>query len=117
MLHPWYALRYVGFITRELAAGALKVAWGAFTPGLQSTPAIVEFPLRCRTDLEVTLMTSSITITPGTLVVGIAAGGNGEPATIFVHHMFSGGRGDVVAGLTDMEDRLLLMTRGREGTP
>lgn len=117
MLHPWYALRYVGFITRELAAGALKVARGAFTPGIQATPAIVEVPLRCRTDLEVTLMTSSITITPGTLVVGVAAGTADQPVTIFVHDMFSGGRADTLAGLTDMEDRLLRMTRGREGTP
>ncbi|MGM0385667.1 MAG: Na+/H+ antiporter subunit E [Actinomycetota bacterium] len=117
MLHPWYALRYVGFITRELIVGTLRVAGDAFTPGIRSTPAIVEYPLRSRTDLEVTLMTSSITVTPGTLVVGIAAGHDGAPATIFVQHMFSGGREDTVAGLTDMEDRLLLMTRGRKGTP
>lgn len=114
MLHPWNALRYVGFITRELVAGAVKVAWEAVTPGIQSTPAIVEFPLRCRTDLEVTLMTSSITITPGTLVVGVAAGTPERPVTIFVHHMFSAGRDHTITGLKDMEDLLLLMTRGRE---
>ncbi len=49
-------------------------------------------------------------------MVGVAAGRDGVP-TIFVHHMFSGGREDTVGGLRDMEDRLLLMTRGREGTP
>lgn len=116
MMHPWFAIRYAGFITKELVVGTVRVAVDAFTPGVRSTPAIVEYPLRCRTDLEVTLMTSSITITPGTLVVGIAAGRDGTPATIFVHHMFSGGREDTVAGLKEMEDRLLLMTRGREGT-
>jgi multicomponent Na+:H+ antiporter subunit E len=116
MMHPLFAIRYAGFITRELVVGTVRVAVDAFTPGTDSTPAIVEFPLRCRTDLEVTLMTSSITITPGTLVIGIAAGQEGTPATIFVHHMFSGGREDTVGGLKDMEDRLLLMTRGRERT-
>ncbi|NLI18145.1 MAG: Na+/H+ antiporter subunit E [Actinomycetales bacterium] len=112
MIHPWYAVRYVAFITRELWVGAFRVAVEAFTPGI-ATPAIVEYPLRCRTDLEVTFMTSSITITPGTLVLGIAAGTDDVPPTIFVHSMFGKGRAEVVAGLRDMEDRLLLMTRGR----
>ena len=35
-------------------------------------PAIVEFPLRCRSDLEISVLASSITITPGTMVLGIA---------------------------------------------
>ncbi len=116
MLHPWYTITYVAFLTRELWAGAFRVAAEAFTPGSNVRPAIVEYPLRCRSDFEITAMTSSITITPGTLVLGIAAGADGTPPTIFVHNMFRGrGREDVVAGLREMEDRLLRMTRGRKG--
>lgn len=116
MAHLWYGIRYVLFITRELWVGAFRVAGVAFRPGTHSSPAIVEYPLRCRTDLEVTLMTSSITITPGTLVLGVASAADGLPPTIFVHDLFSEGRQSVVAGLRDMEDRLLLMTRGGRRT-
>lgn len=112
MRHLWFGLLYVLYITKELWVGAFRVAGTAFRPGTHSSPAIVEFPLRCRTDLEVMLLTSSITITPGTLVLGVAAALDGTPPTIFVHDMFSTGRTSVVAGLRDMEDRLLLMTRG-----
>lgn len=112
MKHLWFGLRYVLFIIKELWVGALRVAVTAFRPGTHTSPAIVELPLRCRTDLEVMLLTSSITITPGTLVLGVAAAVDGTPPTIFVHDMFSTGRASVIAGLRDMEDRLLLMTRG-----
>src|SRR5699024_8090352 len=76
-------------------------------------PMIVELPLRCATDLEVTLFASSITITPGTLVAAIAAGTSTQPPVLFVHALFEDSEEDALAGLTDMESRLLAMTRGR----
>lgn len=108
-----YAVAYLGYVVRELIRGALTVAWYAVSPELRARPAIVEYPLHCRSDLEVAVFTSSITITPGTVVLGLA-GSHGEvPATIFVHSLFGGTREPVVAGLRDMEVRLLRATRGR----
>jgi multicomponent Na+:H+ antiporter subunit E len=69
--------------------------------------------LRCTSDLEVTLMTSSITITPGTLVLGIAPRTEEEPTTVFVQALYGRDEDAVLAGLHEMERRLLRATRGR----
>lgn len=116
MTRLWYAVSYLLYILREVSLGAARVARDAFTPGLGSRPQIVELPLRCRTDVEVTLLASSITITPGTMTVGIAPGSS-EPDVaprLYVHGMYSADRQDLIDSLRDMERRLLLMTRGRD---
>lgn len=112
----WYLAAYTAYILREVIRGSLRVSRAALTPGrLVSTPAIVEFPLRCRTDLEVVALASSITITPGTIVLGTAAADVDRPPTLFVHDMFSTSREETLAGLRDMEARLLRATRaGRD---
>ena len=61
-------------------------------------------------------MASSITITPGTLTVGIAPAGEHTPPTLYVHSMYTPDRAATIAGLRDMEQRLLRMTRGSGGS-
>ena len=45
-------------------------------------------------------------------MVGTAHGTDTEPVTLFVHCVFDQDREEVVAGLREMEDRLLRMLRG-----
>ena len=111
-MRAWYTLTYVLWIIGEIVKGSFAVAGGVYSPRTRSAPAIVEYPLRAATDLEIIAMASSITITPGTLVVGTAHGTDTEPVTLFVHCVFDQDREEVVAGLREMEDRLLRMLRG-----
>ena len=113
MIHPVHALSYCVFITREIVSGALTLAADALTPGSKVTPMIVEYPLECSTDSEITLMASSITITPGTLTVGIAPAGEHTPPTLYVHAIYADDPETVRSDLLDMEDHVLTMTRGR----
>lgn len=115
-LHPLSTLLYAGFIAREVLAGTVTVAVDAFTPGKGATPMIVEFPLRCDTDVEITIMASSITITPGTITIGIAPALAHAPASLFVHSMYSSNRQELLDELADMEARLLKATRGGAST-
>ncbi|MDO5533764.1 MAG: Na+/H+ antiporter subunit E [Propionibacteriaceae bacterium] len=108
-----HAVSYVAYITREIVKGSWDVVRDTVTSGVDSTPAIVEMPLRCRSDLEVTALASSITITPGTLVLGTADAAEGTAPVLFVHSMYGRSRDEILAGLRDMEDRLLRVTRGR----
>jgi multicomponent Na+:H+ antiporter subunit E len=109
-----YLLSYIGYILRNLGKGSVTLAVSVFSPRLRTKPAIVEYPLRCQSDLEVAVFTSSISITPGTLVLGLAGAEGNTPATVYVHSLFSGQREPVLDGLREMEDRLLRATRGRE---
>lgn len=110
MIHPWHILRYAVWLFTEILSGTTDVARDTLTPGRSSRPQILEFPLRCETDVEITVMASSITITPGTLTLGIAPAGSDRPATLFVHALYAD---DLAAELREMETRLLRATRGK----
>ncbi|WP_166825099.1 Na+/H+ antiporter subunit E [Brevibacterium limosum] len=111
-----HGISYVGFILWAVITGSATIVSRLFRADY-AQPKIVELPMRCATDLEVTLFASSITITPGTLVAAIAAGTSTTPPVIFVHALFEESEESALDGLIDMESRLLTMTRGRAPGP
>lgn len=106
------AVIYLVWLVWQVISLSVHLGRDVLTPGLDITPRIVRLPLRCATDLEVTLMASSITITPGTLVLGVAPTEGDAPRALFVQALYGADADEVMAGLTDMESRLLRMTRG-----
>ena len=84
MIDPLRLLGYFLWIFKEIVSGTLSMTTALFTPRGYSRPMIVQVPLRCTTDLEITMFASSITITPGTLVVAIAAGDEVTGASTFI---------------------------------
>lgn len=113
MMRLIHGITYLAYIGWAIVTGSLTIVTRLFLPGQYAHPMIVEVPLRCVTDLEVTLFASSITITPGTLVAAIAAGTSTQPPVFFVHALFEDSEEAALEGLYDMESRLLAMTRGR----
>lgn len=112
MMNPLRVLPYGTWLTLEIVRGGLRVGRDAISPGLDMQPAILELPLRCTTDLEISIMASSITITPGTITVGIAGAAGATPPTLYVHAIYAHDPQGTRDGLRDMEDRVLRMTRG-----
>lgn len=106
-MRPIAVLSYLVYLVGQVYVGSWQVARAAVGAGVVSRPAIVEFPLRCRTDLQISAMAASITITPGTLVLGTAPAEGDTPPTLFVHALFARDRESVLAELRTMEDRLL----------
>jgi multicomponent Na+:H+ antiporter subunit E len=111
-MNPVRVLTYGAWLTVEIVKGALEVAKDAVLPGVDMEPAILELPLRCSTDLEISVMASSITITPGTITVGIASAAGSTPPTLFVHAIYAHHPEEIRTGLRGMEDQVLRMTRG-----
>ncbi|SOC56261.1 Na+/H+ antiporter subunit E [Ornithinimicrobium cerasi] len=112
MINPMRVAGYSIWLAVEIVKGALAVAQDAVLPGVDMQPAILELPLRCSTDLEISVMASSITITPGTITVGIASAAGQTPPTLYVHAIYADRPEEVRAALRDMEDHVLRMTRG-----
>lgn len=112
MIRLWYALGYVLWIALEVLKQALKLARDVLTPGLEVAPSIIEFPLRASSRLEVAAIESSITITPGTLTLGIFTPEGGVGKSLFVHFLYAHTHEAALAELEDMESRLLRATRG-----
>lgn len=104
---------YLVWLTIQVVATAAQLGWDALTPGLAVRPRIVKYALRDSSELETALLASSITITPGTLVVGVAPACGQAPPALFVHALYGEDESAILAGLADMERRLHAMTRGR----
>ena len=111
--NPVRMVVYGGWLATEVVRGALRIGADVLTPGLTMSPAIVALPLHCETDLEISIMASSITITPGTITVGIAPRTGDTPPTLYVHALYGADREALIGELRDMESRLLTMSRGR----
>jgi len=78
------SIRLILFFLWELVISSFRVAWEVITPGDQSRSQIVEMPLDVEGDLEILLVTSLISLTPGTLSLDVTP----DRKTLIVHAMF-----------------------------
>lgn len=106
------ALVYAPWLVWQLMMSTARLAADVTTPGSTQRPRIVKLSLGDLTDLEVTLLTSSITITPGTLVLGVSTADGAEPPAAFVQALFGQDEAAVLADLEGMRDKVLAATRG-----
>lgn len=102
----WYVM--------ELVITNLTVIRDNVTPGQDSHPGIVRLKTHCRTDAEVTVLATLITLTPGTLALGHVT--VGETRDLYVHGMYADGPDDLRESLWTMERHMLTAMR-REGAP
>ena len=104
------------YLTSQIVIGSWHVAVAAWRPRPMAASAIVEYPMRATTDFEIAMFASAITITPGTLVLGVCAGDDVEGPSVFVHSLFDSDRNSILEGLADLEWHLLHALR-RHGMP
>lgn len=76
-------LSFTVFFLSELLRANLRVAWAVINPRPVRQCAIVAIPLDCTRDIEILLLSSLITLTPGTLSVDVAP----DRKTLYVHAM------------------------------
>lgn len=101
----WYAKEFIManvYVTLDVLRPKAK---------MKMTPAIIAVPAASRTDSEWTLISSLITLTPGTLTITISR----HHRILYVHGMFVEGRDELVAEIQEMEDRLLRAMRREPG--
>jgi len=78
-----YAALYLLAFGRELLVANVAVARTVISPSLPIDPAVVEVPLRVESDVAVTTIANSITLTPGTLTMDYDADAN----SLYVHSL------------------------------
>jgi multicomponent Na+:H+ antiporter subunit E len=81
------AFKVVGFFfffLYELLKANWQVAYEVMTSRLHMKPGIVKIELEAKTDLEITLLSNLISLTPGTLVVDVSD----DKKVMYVHGMY-----------------------------
>lgn len=80
---PW-VMSFVLFYAKELVRSNIRVARDVIAFRRKSRPGIVAVPLDLTTDLEITVLTTLIALTPGTFALDISS----DRRVLFVHAMF-----------------------------
>lgn len=78
------AFRFLIYFLYELTKANLRVAHDVITPTDYSTPGIIAIPLDVKSDVEITLLSIVISLTPGTLTLDVSP----DKKWIYVHFMF-----------------------------
>jgi len=64
-----YVLGYLWTFLKQLLVSNVDVARRTLSPSMPIDPTVVEVPLRVRSDVAITTIANSITLTPGTLTI------------------------------------------------
>lgn len=89
------------FFINELIRANLRVAHDVLTPRHHMRPGIVAIPLDLKTDLEITVLTTLITLTPGTLSLHVTD----DRQTLYLHAMYIDDPDRLVRGIKDGFER------------
>lgn len=105
-----FAFWFAGQVVRSSGAVLVNI----LTPGSSSTPRVVRMSLGTSGDYHVAAISVLITLTPGTLTLGVAEEPDGARA-ILVHSMYHRDAPTALADLSAMDRRMVrgLSLRGR----
>ena len=79
-----YLVELVLFFLWELTLASLQVAYEVIKPAHDMEPGIVAIPLDAKTDLEITIFSALVTLTPGSLSLDVSA----DKSHLFIHAMY-----------------------------
>lgn len=91
----------------DLVVSSAVVAWEVLTPRHHMRPAVVTVAIRCRSDIQITILANMISLTPGTLTIDV----DEDAGTIDVHGLHIRSADELRARIARIEDRLLEVVR------
>ena len=98
-----YVALYAAAFLVELVTANVDVARRVLAPSMPIEPAVVEMPLRVESDLAITTIANSITLTPGTLTMDY----DRETNALYVHSIDGSDRAAIVEPIRRWEDYAL----------
>ncbi|MFO8115386.1 MAG: Na+/H+ antiporter subunit E [Halorubrum sp.] len=100
-----YALLYALTFVREAIIASLDVTYRVLAPSVPVDSEVILIPLRVRTDLGVTTIANSITMTPGSLTLNY----DPEENALYVHVIDGSDPEDIVDPIRDWENYALVI--------
>lgn len=97
-------INFVFFFLYELLLANLEVAYDLITPRYYMKPGIVRYELTAKTDMEITLLSNLISLTPGTLILDVSD----DKTVLYIHVMYVKDREKFIRRIRDGFERRLL---------
>ncbi len=80
----WLVVKLLIFLVKEIIKSNILVAIDVLTPRFRSKPGIIGIPLSIKKDIEITILSNLISLTPGTLTLDISS----DRSYLYFHAMF-----------------------------
>lgn len=101
-------ISFLLFLLYEMVIANIQVAYDVITPKYFFKPGIIRYPLNASTDLEINLLSTIISMTPGTLILDISE----DKKSLFIHVMYLKDREQFVTQMKNgFEKKLLQILR------
>ncbi len=95
MLRPFKLIYLILLFIRDLWISNFVIAWDVLTPGSNEKQGFIEIKLETQKDLHIFLLTTMITMTPGTLSLKVCE----QKKTLLVHSLYNHDPESVIAGI------------------
>ncbi len=103
---------FIVYLVWQIILSSINIAWLVIQPRLKLDPGIIAVPLTVSSGLEITMLASAITLTPGTLSVDLGKNKTGQQV-LFVHNLTVGDPEQFRTSIHEGFERLILrVTRG-----
>lgn len=113
--YGWQAYRlafFVGYVLWQIVLSNISLAKIVLQPKPALDPGIIAIPLTASTEMEITILASVITLTPGTLSVDLGIDDEGQ-RVLYVHNLTVGNPAEFQRNIKEGFEHLLLqVTRG-----
>jgi multicomponent Na+:H+ antiporter subunit E len=110
-----WSIVFLAYLTWQIILSNLSLAWLIVQPNPKLDPGIVAIPLTITSGLEITLLASAITLTPGTLSVDLGTDANGH-TVLYVHNLRVGDPEQFRTSVKNGFERMILrVSRGGSG--
>ncbi|MCB1214042.1 MAG: Na+/H+ antiporter subunit E [Deltaproteobacteria bacterium] len=104
----WSLLELSVFFFKELFSASFRVAYDVVTPTHHMKPAIIQYPLKAESGLEITLLANLISLTPGTLSLDVRP----NQKLLFIHTMYLTKPEDLIKEIAEgFERRVIKLLR------
>lgn len=102
ILKPWLAIRYVLMVMKDILTANVEVALLIIGPIKKLNPGFVAVPIDIGSDLGITILASTVSLTPGTVSVEVSK----DKTWLYVHAL-----------RLDSEEKLIKSIQQRYETP
>lgn len=104
LIRVWAIIKLTALFFKELWVANIDVVKLALSPKKKMQPAFFEYPTILEKDWEITLLSSLITLTPGTIVVHVSD----DSRTLYIHAINMDEVEDTIASIKDSFERAIL---------
>lgn len=101
ILKPWLAIRYVLMVMKDILTANVEVALLIVGPVKKLKPGFVAIPIEVDSDLGITILASTVSLTPGTVSAEVSK----DRAWLYVHSLHLENEAELIESVKQRYER------------